>query len=701
SYEAIFSNWVSIVFYQLAAGSYLGPLFAQLEWTYNEDTQGYVASFDANLPDTFMRLLNLAPDFAIELVEDFTQAIHGVNVYSTVNLDQFKSLLNTYLATTDLSQYDATAVDALRQFARGATYSDDGLSGTAEDDLIMGFDGNDVLIGNAGNDTLHAGRGGRDQAVGGWGEDTYLFNRGDQGLIIEDEASFDDVGNRHIDRLVFGDGITPGDVVVQRSAVDLTLTIKGSSDTVTIRRFFQDEYYELEKIEFTDGTVWTPQDLKALALKGTQADDYIVGYLTADSLYGYAGTDYLYGAEGHDRLYGGSGDDFLFGEADNDRLYGHNGNDYLYGGQGHDLLRGGNGHDVLYGEAGNDRLYGDDGDDYLIGGDGNDRFYAGKGLGDWAEGGNGADYYYFNLGDQGLTILDSLTFNELGRRHIDRLIFGTGISATDVSVSVEDYSHNLLMTVTTTGEVVTVHNFFTGDGLNELERVQFADGTIWTGGQIRARALQGTSGNDWLPGGVGNQTLRGLDGDDILYGGLGNDRLLGGNQDDNLYGESGNDRLHGEAGQDYLDGGDGDDVLSGGTGNDILKGGLGNDTYIFNKWSGQDKVFNHDWDEATIDVARFDGVSHQNLWFSRSDQDLLITIAGTSTQINMHGWYANPGSEVDQFKAGSYTLLANQVDNLVNAMASYDVPLGAGKVIPANVKEELLGTFSTAWQVAA
>jgi hypothetical protein len=43
-------------------------------------------------------------------------------------------------------------------------------------------------------------------------------------------------------------------------------------------------------------------------------------------------------------------------------------------------------------------------------------------------------------------------------------------------------------------------------------------------------------------------------------------------------------------------------------------------------------------------------------------------------------------------------LLNNQVDQLVSAMATFDVPSGSGNVIPQEVRDELQPVIAAAWQ---
>jgi Ca2+-binding RTX toxin-like protein len=228
---------------------------------------------------------------------------------------------------------------------------------------------------------------------------------------------------------------------------------------------------------------------------------------------------------------------------------------------------------------------------------------------------------------------------------------------------------------------------------------------------------QGSEGVDQLYGYAEADTLNGLGGDDTLYGANGNDTLSGGdgkdriygqNDDDIINGDAGNDTLFGDDGNDVLDGGDGDDWISGGKGDDILRGGAGgndflrgdagNDTYLFGTGDGMDTIYNNDSDVATTDVARFENASIEDLWFSRNGNNLEITVAGTDDRMTFSNWYGNTGNQLDRIEASSSVLLNSQVEQLVSAMASYDVPSGVGNVIPQDVKDTLQPVLTTTWQ---
>jgi len=178
----------------------------------------------------------------------------------------------------------AGALGASAALAQG-NEGDDTLFG--EDDTWSDAGGNDDLSGGAGNDIL----------FGGAGDDTYRFGRGDGQDLIADTAGTHDV-------LIFGAGIGSADIAQQRNEDNLVLTIKGSSDQVTVAQFFGGN--GIEEVHFADGTVWDAGMLADLANKvfGTAGADVLQGTPADDRLYGLVGNDQLSGLGGNDVLDG-------------------------------------------------------------------------------------------------------------------------------------------------------------------------------------------------------------------------------------------------------------------------------------------------------------------------------------------------------------------------------------------------------------
>jgi Ca2+-binding RTX toxin-like protein len=179
------------------------------------------------------------------------------------------------------------------------------------------------------------------------------------------------------------------------------------------------------------------------------------------------------------------------------------------------------GNDSITGFNTNDTITGGVGNDSLAGGDGDDRYV-------WARG-HGAD-----------TVTDLH-----GGGYGDKLVL-TGINPADVSLVRNGNDVTLTIAPSTPGGtdggtvklIANLDDYFD----RGVDQIVFADGTIWTGADLRSRLLpQGTTGADSmvgfntadaLSGAGGNDTITGAAGNDTITGGAGNDSLAGGNDDD-------------------------------------------------------------------------------------------------------------------------------------------------------------------------
>ncbi|XXF11097.1 hypothetical protein J3Q00_12690 [Pseudomonas sp. D2-3] len=568
----------------------------------------------------------------------------------------------------------------------------DNLNGGDGNDLLLGGDGNDNLSGDAGDDILDGGAG-NDALRGDAGSDIYRFNRG----WGQDTISNYDTGANKTDAIEFGADVAPSDVIVSRSGTNLVLSLKDSTDKITVSSYFSNDgtsAYKLEEIRFANGTTWGIEQVKVMALQSTEGNDNLTGYATDDALSGGLGNDTLRGEGGDDLLDGGGGADYLYGDS---------GNDTLTGGAGNDNLNGGDGNDLLLGGDGNDNLSGDAGDDILDGGAGNDAL----------RGDAGSDIYRFNRGWG----QDTISNYDTGANKTDAIEFGADVAPSDVIVSRS--GTNLVLSLKDSTDKITVSSYFSNDGTSayKLEEIRFANGTTWGIEQVKVMALQSTEGNDnltgyatddALSGGLGNDTLRGEGGDDLLDGGDGADYLYGDNGNDTLQGGAGNDYLYGGAGDDLLLGGEGNDnlngdagndTLKGGAGNDTLTGGLGDDTYLFASGDGRDVINNASATATTDnDILRFEGIGRDSLWFSRQGSNLVIDVMGAQDSVTVQSWYSNANQKLDSIQAGTSALYANQVDNLVNAMAALGAPAGGEVNLTQAQRDQLNVVIAANWQ---
>ncbi|WP_187170339.1 calcium-binding protein [Salidesulfovibrio onnuriiensis] len=275
-------------------------------------------------------------------------------------------------------------------------------------------------------------------------------------------------------------------------------------------------------------------------LLGTDGNDVLTAAVDTDLVKGLGGDDTIYGFQGG------------IPTASNATLDGGSGNDLINGGAGAEIIFGGYGDDTLNGGAGNDVIYGFQGSgspgasgagsDVMAGGLGDDTLY----------GGAGSDTYKYELGDGNDVIQDSGPSSD-----VDTLVLGEGITTDSITVTRG-------MTEDPWGgsyeEPYLVLNFADGGTVRwdgSVEKVKFADGSVWTSEEIFEQyfASAATAGDD---------VVNGFDfRDDAINGGAGDDQLYGWGGNDTLYGGTGNDVLNGDAGSDRYEYnlGDGQDII--------------------------------------------------------------------------------------------------------------------------------------------
>jgi len=575
---------------------------------------------------------------------------------------------------------------------------DDYIDGGDDDDIIYGEGGNDILITGHGNDTVYGGNGDdmilitskeddHDTAVGGAGSDTYFYGQGSGDVTITESIYFD---GSDADRLIFDEGIDPSDVLVSRDGRNLLLTIQSTGAVITVTdAYISGQYFnKLESVFFSDGTEWDRNTVRSMTVGATDGNDVItadefVGTATRQPLSGLGGNDTIYGNDARNRLLGGEGDDTIYGGAGNDTLQGESGDDQLEGGSGDDFLYGGEGNDALIG---------------------------------WV----GDDTYFYNQGDGSDTIIEYREVTETAsNKGTDTIRFGENISSSDISLSRSAASFDLLVTVESTGEVITVNDFFlstTTDGSyrgrrSQIEGIEFNDGTSWDLPTIMSNVHnpEGTAANDVITLDDSGSFSEGYDGNDNILGGRGNDIIDGGNGDDIIYGEQGNDFIMAGNGNDVIYGGGGDDLIvleSDGTDTDIVSGGLGNDLIAYSQSSG-DVTIKHEGLLNGFENSLFfdENISVDDVSVSENNDDILLTIESTGKVITIDSfnsfresdslavqkvsfadgtsWYTSDllsmASTADTSTESN--ALNNQVDQLVSAMGAFDAPSGAGSIV--------------------
>jgi Ca2+-binding RTX toxin-like protein len=583
----------------------------------------------------------------------------------------------------------------------------DSLSGGEGDDFLMGGAGNDSLSGGAGDDTYLFGKGdGQDTIQSNSGLATDKFNalqfragvspseiratRAGNDLVLAIAGTADQVTVRYY--FNEDDPSTIYNPIQQVRFADGT-----SWDLEAITKFY---------LTGTSGTDVIEGTFKADIILGNGGDDTLYGRGGDDTLDGGAGNDQLFGEAGNDTyLFGrGDGQDTIGADGSggtakfntlqfkagvtaadiavtrvnnnwiefsivgtNDKitalsfLYEDNLDQFgnpiqqvkfadgttwdvnaiqakaIAGNDAAQVIRGYAGADVINGLGGDDFLMGQAGDDTLDGGAGNDRLL----------GGAGNDTFLFGKGD-GQDLIDAEY--DAGTTKLNTLQFKAGVLPSEVTVK-RDGNDLVFSIAGTTDSVRCTWFFYDGNpasAYNPLQQVKFADGTAWDITALKSLAISGDDTAQILTGYASDDVINARGGDDFLLGEAGNDTLDGGSGNDRLYGGTGSDALLGGAGDDYLQGEEGNDTLDGGAGNDALIGGAGNNTYLFGRGDGQDTVISGASSVAgQINVLQFKaGVLPGDTVFTRTTEDLVLSIAGTTDKITLSGFFfgSDPGN---------------------------------------------------------
>ncbi|MCI0400833.1 MAG: putative Ig domain-containing protein [Gammaproteobacteria bacterium] len=614
-------------------------------------------------------------------------------------------------------QFADGTVQSYEEFIRqgfdiDGTDENDTLRGTNITDRILGFDGDDTITSGDGDDVITGGPG-NDTLAGGMGGDSYVINPGDGDDMVNDIA-----GN---DQILFGDGINVDNLQVQQVANDLAVSLNGN-DSITIKGWFDGVDRHIEQFAFADNILLSDADIEALigAANRIPVLENPITDQSADE-----DTPFNFQVPGNTFSDPDIGDSQSFSAtlADATALP-------LW-------LAFGPATRTFTGTPTNDDVGTIDVRVTIADGEGlaaNDTFSL------TVSNVNDAPVLAMLLADQSAVEFQTInfqipadTFSDQDLIHGDDLTLGASLAdgtplpawlsfdtatATFTGTPTRDDLGSLSIKVSATDtSLASAADEFTLtvdknpaviEGTQRREKIKGTNGDdiiFGRGGNDRLRGKDGNDvifgeeGNDHIKGGDGDNTLDGGAGNDVLKGKNGNDRLAGGDGDDRLKGKDGNDTLSGGSGDDDLFGGDGDDVLSGGKGKDWLEGGKGNDTYLFNRNDGMDTL----WDEGgSLDIVSFgEGITPDQLWFSRDGKHLNISLLGSDDEVTIAKWYKDSSRQIEEFHTSDGAVLLNsQVNRLVNAMAAFNPPMAGEISLAAQEQQQIDAAIAAAWDSA-
>ena len=501
--------------------------------------------------------------------------------------DLYVRVLGTDGALTDslrVNSYYTSAKSRVESvvFADGTVWGSSKLD-AASYERYRGGAGGDNLYGNGRVNHFDGDAGGNDNLHGYGGDDVYWLGRG-TGHDVVYEGYQNTVAGDTGDEIRLKSGIVESDVRWERVGDHLYVRVLGSdgvaTDSLKVSGYYASARARVERVVFGDGTVWGLAKMGVLRHRGGSGADVLHGNAGRadtfdgdaggnDTLYGYSGDDvyWLGRGTGHDvveegygnagsgdtgdevRVKSGIGASSVRLERDRKSLYirllGANGTvtdslkvkDYyasaksrvervvfgdgtVWGSGKMDALRlhGTSGADVLHGNAGRADIFDGDagGDDTLRGYSGDDVYWLGRGTGH-----DVVDEGYGNSGS-----------GDAG----DEIRVKSGIGTADVRMERE--GDHLYVRVLGAGDAVTDSLKVTGyyaSAKSKVERVVFADGTVWGSGKLDAvlddsseafaARLRGTSRNDYVYGNAGRSDIFDADagGNDELYGKGGDD----------------------------------------------------------------------------------------------------------------------------------------------------------------------------------
>ena len=199
----------------------------------------------------------------------------------------------------------------------GTSFDDSYSEMFATDDTYDLLAGNDhVMYENGGNETYIGGQG-NDTFFDFEGDDTYVFNLGDgKDTIIDINGSNDCIR--------FGAGITRNSLSFSNVDNNLVISIKDTTDSITVTEWFVEREgydYKIEYLLFENGTLLSKDEVDQIIegrlIIGSDLDDAIIGNDLDNTLIGYLGNDVYTGGIGNDSIIDDAGNEiYNFNQGD-------------------------------------------------------------------------------------------------------------------------------------------------------------------------------------------------------------------------------------------------------------------------------------------------------------------------------------------------------------------------------------------------
>jgi hypothetical protein len=98
------------------------------------------------------------------------------------------------------------------------------------------------------------------------------------------------------------------------------------------------------------------------------------------------------------------------------------------------------------------------------------------------------------------------------------------------------------------------------------------------------------------------------------------------------------------------------------------------------------------------DLLVFTQANSDQLWFARSGDDLIVSVLGTSSQVDATGWFSSNTAAVHSISAADgRDLSGDAINAMVNAMASFNVPALGSAALPDSYRDQLQPAIASNW----
>jgi Ca2+-binding RTX toxin-like protein len=658
---------------------------------------------DADLTPENVTLLRVNNDLVLS-ISDTTDKVTLQNWFYSpeYRIEQIKfadgtTWDTTYLAGTGSNPNGSEGNDTIYGGRDGLA---DSLNGNGGSDSLFALAGNDTIDGGTGDDTMYGGDG-HDSLQGGDGNDYLNGDAGDD--TMQGGAGNDALyGGSGVDSLIGGLG---NDYQNGGAGNDVYLFGRGAGQDTIIE--YDGTSGNLDTLQLVDADL-TPENVTLLRVN----NDLVLSI--SDTTDKVTLQNWFYSPEY--RIEQIKFADGTTWDTASLARTGTNNGETIYGTEAVDALNGAGGNDTIYGYGSNDSLTGGTGNDALYGGAGN-------------------DVYLFAAGFGADVVIDS----DATAGNQDIIRFAAGIAPSAVSAA--RVASDLVLTAGT--DSITVRDWFATDA-NKIERVEFADQTVWTAVDLRvmtnfaptvgtavadqtasegapfelslpetafsdadasigdsltlsATLADGSSLPAWLTFDAATRTFSGVP--DANAAGVLAVKLIATDSSGATVSSGFSIAVADTAPapapatllplvDEIITGTASADTLDGAGGDDVLYGLAGDDIYVFGRGYGKDAVSDFDTTEGNVDTIRVEGALASDVEVYRDARDLYLRIKGTNDELRVAGWFGDAAYRVERvvFAEGAEW----------NASFLAQAPMHAQALVGGAYKDLLIGTDDAA-----